>query len=121
MKFDIRDSDRFFTNTDFAVNFTVKQADETTPQPITGWALSWILKQRATDPDGSAVLTKTTASGGITITNGPAGQCVVTITDTDTASLKPGAYVHELKRTDPGSEAVLCSGMAVLRRSAHIS
>lgn len=120
-KVDIRESDRWFTNTDFDIKFAVKQADETTAQAITGWALSWMLKRRKVDADASALIAKTLAGGGISITDGTNGLCTVDIADDDTVSLRGGAYYHELKRTDAGLETVLCSGSAILLDSAHRS
>lgn len=119
-KFDIRESDRWFTNTDYDINFTVLQSDESTAQDISGWSLSWLLKKRASDLDANALITKTGGSG-ITITDGANGLCTVDIDDDDTDGMSPGVYVHELKRTDAGLETVLCSGVAVLKRSAHVS
>ena len=121
MKFDILESDRFFTNADKELTFAIKQADGVTPQNITGWALSWMLKRRKTDADASALVTKTTGGGTITITDGPNGVCTLTVTDENTAAVRAGLYVHELKRTDVGAETPLTEGTVVLRQSAHIS
>ena len=120
LKFDITEADRFFTNADKVFTFAIKQADQTTAQNITGWALSWMLKRRATDVDASALIVKTTAAG-ITITDGPNGICTFTVTDENTAAVRAGFYVHELKRTDTGAETPLCEGTVVLRQSAHIT
>ena len=121
LKFDITEADRFFTNADKTFTFAIKQADETTAQNITGWALSWMLKRRDTDADASALIVKTTGGGGITITDGPNGVCEFTVTDENTAAVRAGFYVHELKRTDAGAETPLCEGTVVLRQSKHIS
>lgn len=120
LKFDIEESDRFFTNADKLLTFQVKQSDGITAQAITGWALSWVMKRRFTDADASALITKTTP-GGITITDGPNGECRLTVTDEDTALIRAGFYVHELKRTDAGAETPLCAGTVILRQSGHIS
>lgn len=120
LKFNITEADRFFTNADKLVTFAIKQADEVTAQNITGWALSWMMKRRATDADASALITKVTPAG-ITITDGPNGLCQFTVTDENTAAVAAGLYVHELKRTDAGSETPLCEGTVVLRQSKHIS
>lgn len=119
LKFDIAEADRFFTNSDYVITFNVKQPDGVTARDISGWALSWILKRRPTDTDASALITKTTAAGSITITDGPNGVCQLTVTDEDTALIRAGFYYHELKRTDPASETPLCDGTVVLRQSKH--
>lgn len=121
LKFNIDESDRFFTNADKIIVFQVKQVDEVTAQAIGGWALSWMLKRRATDADASALITKTTGAGTVTITDGPNGVCQIAVTDENTAAITAGFYVHELKRTDVGSETPLCEGTVVLRQSKHIS
>ncbi len=121
LKLTIDEADRFFTNADKLIKFIVYQEDGVTAQNITGWALSWLLKRRATDADAAAAVTKTTGVGSITITNGTTGLCQLTVTDEDTAVVKAGIYVHELKRTDAGSETPLSEGTVVLRQSKHIS
>lgn len=109
----------FYTGTDVSLSFTVYNGSSgTTPKDITGYSLSWMLKKRQKDSDASAKVTKTT-SAGITITDPTAGECVVSIADTDTAALSAGVYYHELKRTDDGSETVLSSGRALLKQAVH--
>lgn len=120
IQFDIDKADRVFIGEDKSLQITVYQSDGRTPQDITGWALSWMLKTSLDVVDGSASLTKTT-SAGITLTTPTSGICTVVIADTDTDSLSPGTYVHELKRTDAGSEVVLCQGTFVLQRGVHRS
>lgn len=111
-------NDEFFTGEDKTVRFTVAQADDVTPQDITGWTLSWMVKRKPTDVDASAVITKTTASG-IQLTTPEQGICTVSVTDDDTTTLKAGLYYHELKRTNPGVETVLSQGTVTLRQSFH--
>ena len=113
----------WFQNTDFTFPFTIFQADDATPLDITGFALSWTLRKRVTDT--VAVLTKTTGSG-ITIAGVynvvPATnlqRATVAIADDETALIPAGLYYHELKRTDPGSEAILAQGRAILRAAVH--
>jgi hypothetical protein len=123
LKMDIVQDDRFFMNSDYEINCYIKQADETTAQDVSGWAFSWMLKKRESDADANAVITKTTAGGGITIENGPLGYVRVLIADTDTqaAGIRAGVYMHELKRIDAGLEAPVIKGMAVLRPSLHLT
>lgn len=94
------------------------EAGTATAENITGWALSWMLKRKLSDADVDAALTKTTVSG-IALTTPASGLCTVTVADTDTDALSPGTYVHELKRTDAGNEAVLVQGTVELLRAVH--
>lgn len=121
LKVDITGADRFFTNADKLIKFTIYQADGVTPQNITGWALSWMLKRRLTDPDANALVTKTTGAGSITLTTPLTGNCELIVTDENTAAVEAGFYVHELKRTDAGAETPLCEGKARLRQSLHLT
>ncbi len=114
-----RDDD-WWTGEDKSLVYTIYQSDETTPQDITGWTLSYTWKKHLSDPDASAVLTKTT-SAGIVLTTPLSGICTVTIADTDTDALTARTYVHELKRTDAGSETVLTTGTVVLQQAVHRS
>jgi hypothetical protein len=109
----------WFTGEDKALQFSLLQADDVTPQDITGWALSWMVKRRTADADASALVTKTTSSG-ITLTSASSGICSVSVSDTDIASIVAGTlYHHELKRTDDGFETVLSYGLFVLRSAVH--
>jgi len=58
-----------------------------TAQPLTGWTIRFIVKRRPGDPDNEAVITKTTADGGIQITDAAQGLYTVPITPADTAGL----------------------------------
>lgn len=104
--------DEWFTGKDKVLQFT-----DTVPSNITGWALKFVLAQ---NPHRTEVLVTKTTTDGITITDGAAGVCQVTIADTDTDGL-PGSddpdYFYELTRTDAGSEDVLAFGTVVLRQS----
>lgn len=117
---DIESTDDLYAGEDKTVSVSIYQADETTAQNITGWALSYRWKRSLDDADADAVLTKTTADG-ITITNGAGGLCEIAIADTDTDAIAAGPYFHELKRTDAGSETILTTGTVYLRRSVHRS
>lgn len=112
-------NDDFFTGEDKSLVFTVTQADGSTPQNITGWTLSWMLKRNLGDADAAALITKTTAGGAIALTTPLSGICTVTIEDVDTDALTPGTYRHELKRTNAGTETVLSYGTCVLKQAVH--
>lgn len=115
----ISQSADFFTGEDKSLIFTVYQADGTTVQNITGWALSWMVKKRRTDADADALITKTTSSG-IALTTPLSGICTVTVTDADVANIRGGElYYHELKRTTDGAETVLSYGKFGLRQAVH--
>ncbi len=106
----------WFTAEDRRLAFTVT-ADGTTPQDITGWSLSWVLKAKRT---GTALITKTTEATSITLETPLSGRCVVGVGDTDIADLVgEKKYYHELKRTDAGHETVLAYGVVVLGQSLH--
>lgn len=115
---DITADDDLYTGEDKSLVFTVYQSDGTTAQNITGWTLSYMWKLKPSDADAAAVLTKTT-SAGIALTTPASGICTVTIEDTDTDSLTPQTYYHELKRTNAGSETVLTTGTVLLQRAIH--
>ena len=115
---DIENGDDFYTGEDKTLTVTIYQADGTTAQNITGWTLSYTWKKALSDPDAAAVLTKTTSSG-IALTTPASGICTITIADTDTDALTARTYVHELKRTDAGSETVLTTGTVVLQQAVH--
>jgi hypothetical protein len=115
---DIDADDDFYTGEDKTITVTIYQADDTTAQNITGWALSYTWKRAKTDADADAVLTKTT-SNGITLTTPTDGVCTIAIADTDTDGLVARTYWHELKRTDAGSETVLTTGTVELQQAAH--
>lgn len=113
-------TDQYFTGEDKSLVFTIYQSDGTTPQNITGWALSWMVKSVASDPDVDALITKTTAAGGIVLTTPVSGVCTVTVTDADIAALIAGqGYAHELKRTDSSAETVLSYGLFLLQQAVH--
>jgi hypothetical protein len=118
---DVTVADQCFVGEDKTLNVTIYQADGTTPQNITGWTLSWMLKKSHKLSDASASVTKTTTGGGIVITDAADGVCEVRIVDTDTDALTATTYYHELKRMDDGSEAVLIYGDFVLRPAIHHS
>jgi hypothetical protein len=112
--------------TDQAYDVTVYTSEaKTTVREITGWALSFFVKRKATDADNVALVTKTSGSG-IAISGSfnasPASNtqiATVTIADTDTDSLNAGVYRWELKRTDAGSEARVAYGTISFNQTVH--
>lgn len=52
-------------------------------QPITGWSLIFRLKRKLTDDDADAVITKSTAAGTITITDGTGGLASILFDEDD--------------------------------------
>lgn len=111
----IADSENFFAGEDRTILFDVKQEDGTTPQNMTGWALTWELKASAT---GSVSVSKTTVSG-ITIGNGigTGDRATVTVAKADTSALTAATFFHILRRTDSGASTVLAFGDAILQAS----
>jgi hypothetical protein len=60
--------------------------------------------------DGTSLVTKSSATGGITITAPTAGKFTVTLTASDTAALE-GVYYYEIKLTDgSGNVTTLVNG-----------
>lgn len=119
-------ADDLFLGTDVTRAFDIRNEAETTSITIASWALSWMVKRFHSDSDASAILTKTTTGGHIVIagvfdsdpdTN--AERATLTLTDTDTASLYPGLYYWELKRTDDGYETVLAYGHMTFLQGVH--
>lgn len=113
---------------DHSFVFDVRNAAETESVNISGWALSWRLKRRLADADGSSLLVKTTGAGSIAITGTfnadptvNAQRATVTVADTDTDGLPDGLCYWELKRTDNGLETVLAGGTISLLATVHKS
>lgn len=117
-KSDITADDDFFIGEDKSLVFTVTDAAGDALN-ISGWSLSWMVKRRRADADGSALIVKTT-DDDIALTTPGDGVCTVLVADTDTDAMLPGTlYYHELKRTDAGFETVLAYGELTLRPSVH--
>lgn len=114
--------DKFFTGKDASFNFTVLD-DDGDPVDISTYALRWILvRYPVVEAAASWLVSKTTVSG-ITITDGPAGECTVTVDDDNTTTLQGSnspRYWHQLERTDAGLEDLLSCGPVVLRQSASL-
>lgn len=110
----VRADDHWFIGEDRTFRYPVVDENGDV-QPITGWGLEWVLRER---PDaGTTVLSKTVGTG-ITITDGTAGICSVAVADTDTIGLTAGDYYYALRRSDEGYETVLAFGRATLRQAA---
>jgi hypothetical protein len=114
-----------FLGEDRSFPIHIKNADETVSIDIAGWGLSWIIKRRASDSNGNAILRKTTGAGiAITgtfdanpVTN--TQRATVSVADTDTEAKDPGLYLWELKRTDANQETILAYGRILFVGSAH--
>lgn len=91
-----------------------------TPLAVTGYTLEFIV--RRTDPQESAILSKTTVSG-ISIGNGNGTNDLVTVTiaDTDIAASPGRNYKGALWRTDSGSANPLWEGPVQIKRAARHS
>lgn len=118
---DIPPSEEWFTGEDRVLEFTIYQADGTTPQDISGWELSWFLKRSKKDADSAAVLAKTNdgSPSDVTIVDGPAGRVDVLINADDTLDLVARVYRHELKRMDTGEKTIESYGDATLQQALH--
>ena len=81
--------------------------------------LSWMLKRQRGDADDRALIVKTTADGGVVVTDAPGGIVQVRVAALDSFGLRPGVFAHELKCTRVGTRIALLDGLAVLTRSIH--
>lgn len=87
---------------------------------VSTYDLEWVLRQHF--DDATALITKSTGGGGITVTNGlgTGTRVVVSLADTDTIPAEPaaplaeGEYAHTLRRTGAGHEYPLATGTAWL-------
>lgn len=85
---------------------------------ITGGTITWALSKQAADavePKGDALITKSTSVGGVTITDGPNGQCSVTLVEADTADLA-GTYYHEMQVVLSGDTSTVLYGTATIKK-----
>jgi hypothetical protein len=95
----------FFRGEDVTVDFQM-----TPPADITGWTISFTLKD---------TLGGTTQSGfplSATIVNGPTGRFRVAIASALTTGLAVGRYVWDTRRTDSGNKTTLADGYLDLRQ-----
>ena len=116
---------RMFRGTDDTFEFVALDGTGATALDATGWALSWMVKQRVTQRDGAAAIAKTSAAG-VTVSGAfhsdaarNEQRVIVALADSDTDALRPGTYRHELKRMDEGFETVIAYGEFELVRGIH--
>lgn len=83
-----------FAGDDLTLTVTVKETDGTATT-ITSAAISW---KASKSNSKTAAITKSTAAGGVTITNGAGGIFTVSLDPADTTSLE-GDYIHEAQIT----------------------
>jgi hypothetical protein len=107
--------DDWFQGEDRVFQFTVKDKLGAIVN-ITGWTFSWEVRTYAAA--GTSTLTKTSAGGGVVITDAPNGQVEVRIVRADTQAIAPADYQHALARTNAGAWTVLADGLARLSAAA---
>lgn len=93
-----------------AINFRFTLTPTT---DITGWTVSFRVKQRVED----ATALQTVAA---TLTTPAAGLLTVTLSTAVTTALPDGMYAYDLWRTDSGSEACLSIGGVQVKGSVRL-
>ena len=93
-----------FRGEDLTLTFTMDPA-----QAITGWALAFYVRARP-EYGAAPLVTRTTAAGGVTITDGPGGVFSVTVPAATTLALPISRYRFDVWRVDSGYETVLAYG-----------
>lgn len=108
---------QWFIGSDLVLRFNIKQEDLITPQDMTGWTLSFVLREKT--QDGTIKISKTTSSG-IALANGSGtnDRANVTIQRADTLALREGIYWYALWRSDDPNDTVLAYGSAYLTKAA---
>ena len=99
-----------FLGTDFQIQVTIYEADQQTPQNITGWSLLFAFHY----PWSTTDLVSITTGRGIVLTNPTLGIATVTVAASLTASLLPANYQFRIQRTDPGFSSVVTDGILTL-------
>ena len=117
----VTSNDRWFVRCVQRFQDRIYEADGVTPQDITGWSFDFLLKKRSTDADAAAILHKSTADGSIVVTDAVLGVIEFTVSALDTATVAPGTYVFEIKRTDVDAETILKRGSCALLASLHLA
>lgn len=114
-------TEEWFVGEDKNLPFEIFDADGV-PIDIATWDMRWVLR-RIGEAD-SIVVSKTVGSG-ILIAGAynvdpdvNAQLATVSVGADDTRNLPAGQYAHTLKRTDEGSETVLCYGTVYLKKVA---
>lgn len=105
-KSDVTIAEEWFTGEDTTIVFKIRNASTVAPQDITGWPIEWKL--------ASALADEPILSIAAVITDAPNGVCEVTVPSAGTINLTPGTYFYDLRRTDPGSYALLAYGSVEL-------
>lgn len=101
-----------FKGDNHTITVTVRDAAGAV-KDLTGATVKWAMNNT---PNGTPKLSKSTITSGVAITDAPAGVCVVTIAQSDTISLAPNTYYHELEVTDAaGTKATVMTGSFVIK------
>ena len=111
-----------FLGEDRQLSFTILSASGDTAEDVTGWGCSFMVKRGLEDLDGDALITNTSGVVSGVYNSDPdvnTQRFVVTLADTDTDTLSPGAVHWELKRTTAGYETPLAYGTLTLKRGVH--
>ena len=92
------------------LDFLITQSDDITPQNMTGWTLTFIMRSGTNSSRFS--LTKSSPSSGITIVNGSAtnDKARVSIDAADTVSWPSGRASYALWRSDGTEDTPLAYG-----------
>lgn len=108
-----------FVGEDKTINVEVLDAAEV---PVNIAAFTIALDIRTSDASATALITKTpaTITGTYSATRSANTQrASFTLTDTETAVLTARSYRYSVKRTDDGSETVICYGQCLVERATQ--
>lgn len=96
---------------------TVYQGTPATPVNITGASLKFTAKQDLSDPDVDAVFQRATGGNGITITDGPAGECEIALISANTSGLSvPTLCYCDLQLVDgSGNVSTTATGTLLIK------
>jgi len=100
-----------FTVTNGATGTYISGGIATVPMNLTGYTAALQVRSLPSDPD--AVLTLTTANGGITITP-LTGMVAVTATATQTGAIDEGTYVYDIEITESANVTRLAQGQVIV-------
>lgn len=109
------DDGRVFVGEDKTLTLTLKNYSNT---DMSGWAVTFLVRPKVAST--TTTITKSaTISGSYSATAASNTQvATVTLTDTD-LSITAGTYYHSWKRTDDGSETVLCEGKFIVEQATQ--